>query len=121
MRVRIGAWWREPVTLFNRGSWRWLPVLLSGLIAGCGGDGPSGGGVPKCTPGTSLQCACLGNASGVQLCSEDGTFGDCQCAGLTDAGAGASSDSSTTNMSDGHDSVDAEAPEPDGAEVESGV
>lgn len=61
-------------------------VLVGSLaLAGCGG-GSSGGGVPRCTPGTTQSCACAGGDEAVQTCNQNGTFNACQCGPGGDAG-----------------------------------
>jgi hypothetical protein len=40
---------------------------------GCGAD--------DCTPGRQTSCACPGGKAGVQLCSDDGSFAECDCSG----------------------------------------
>lgn len=39
----------------------------------------------NCTPGVSISCACADGRSGAQVCRDDGTMGECVCAGLPDA------------------------------------
>lgn len=42
---------------------------------------------PQCIPGEQVSCACSGNASGIQVCNDDGTFGSCSgCSGTGGAG-----------------------------------
>lgn len=46
-------------------------------------------GVPLCTPGTQIACACPGGVQSVQVCGPTGTYGACSCpdAGGMDAPA----------------------------------
>lgn len=49
------------------------------LLGACGGGGAPNGGVPKCTPGASVECACPTGENGAQICGTDGKFGACSC------------------------------------------
>jgi hypothetical protein len=75
-------------------AWRKLGWLLGALIvpwvAGCGGEEAT----PVCTPGTTLACACPGNAHGVQACLADGTgYGTCtNCLGPGGSGGSGGAD-----------------------------
>jgi hypothetical protein len=48
-------------------------------IGGCSGD--------ECTPGKQTSCACPGEASGVQVCSDSGIFGTCDCSPTNNGGS----------------------------------
>jgi hypothetical protein len=64
-------------------------ALLAGSTVGCGDDESTAS--PVCTPGTTVACACPGNAFGVQTCADDGSgYGSCgQCAGVGGSGGAA--------------------------------
>lgn len=49
------------------------------LVPACSSSEASG--VPRCTPGYSMGCACADGRQGAQLCGADSTFGACSCAG----------------------------------------
>lgn len=53
----------------------WVFVWMGISIASCSKPG----GTPKCVPGAVNPCSCQGNTSGVQTCSEDGTYAPCDC------------------------------------------
>ncbi|HEX2881473.1 MAG TPA: hypothetical protein VHO25_18215 [Polyangiaceae bacterium] len=77
----------------------WLPLIGVAIAIACGND--SNGGVPKCTPGTTQTCACLGGGSGVQSCMPNGAFGQCVCGGNVDGGPSATDDASSGGTSNG--------------------
>lgn len=57
--------------------------LVSVLAAGCGESNTA----PRCVPGSTNPCLCVGAGNGVQMCAADGTYGTCMCAPPgTDAG-----------------------------------
>lgn len=57
--------------------------LVSILAAGCGESNTA----PRCVPGATNSCLCVGAGNGVQMCAADGTYGMCMCAAPgTDAG-----------------------------------
>jgi hypothetical protein len=61
---------------------------VDGGAGGAGGSMGSGGDDASCVPGRSEVCACPGGAEGVQVCEDDGTYADCACPPVDDAGAG---------------------------------
>ncbi|MHB8420603.1 MAG: hypothetical protein ACYDCL_21220 [Myxococcales bacterium] len=40
---------------------------------------PRSGGPPRCVPGATVNCGCIGGLVGVQTCQPDGTFAACNC------------------------------------------
>jgi hypothetical protein len=58
-----------------------LPVMSWG---GCGGSSP------ECIVGASAACACLGQQTGVQVCTSSGSYGTCVCGATPAADASAS-------------------------------
>lgn len=56
-------------------------ALLAAILLACAGDPLP---LRDCTPGVTLPCACVGGASGAQLCDADGRVNACVC---PDAGA----------------------------------
>ncbi|MEZ4409997.1 MAG: hypothetical protein R3A52_26505, partial [Polyangiales bacterium] len=40
---------------------------------------PMDAAVPRCVPGMSVACACVGGATGAQTCSAEGVYGACVC------------------------------------------
>jgi hypothetical protein len=76
------------------------PALIGVAVAiACGND--SSTGVPKCTPGTTQACLCIGGDSGVQRCMANGAFDDCACGGNVDGGPSATDDASSGGASNG--------------------
>jgi hypothetical protein len=67
-------------------TWTVLPFLVLGA---CSGQGDSSG-APRCTPGASVECACIDGSKGAQLCGDDGTLEPCQCASQDDPDTGGS-------------------------------
>ena len=57
-----------------------LPVMF---LSGCGG----GSSPSKCVADASLACVCLGQQSGVQVCTSSGTYGTCVCGATPTADA----------------------------------
>ncbi len=73
----------------------WAPLVGLAIAVSCGGDDAAGGNVPRCTPGSTQACLCVGGDTGVQSCTPSGAFGDCVCGGTVDGGAGATGGTSS--------------------------
>lgn len=58
-------------------------VALGSVWLGLGG---CSGGASTCVEGATQSCACAGGASGVQVCTSEGRFGECVCDLPPDAG-----------------------------------
>lgn len=54
-------------------------IFLSvAIAAGCGTPTPAPS-TPRCIPGATNACLCVGGVSGVQVCGSDGAYGTCMC------------------------------------------
>jgi len=54
-----------------------IPLSLPGARDGAAPD--AGNQVVGCSPGVSATCTCPGNAQGLRVCQDDGTYTPCQC------------------------------------------
>ncbi len=57
-------------------------LLVIGVVAACSGGSSSGA---QCVPGLVVACPCPGGGTGLQECTAEGAFGDCECEGPIDA------------------------------------
>jgi hypothetical protein len=53
-----------------------LYLMFLGWTAACSDRAEA---PPRCIPGATIECPCLGGSKGIQACKENGTFEACQC------------------------------------------
>ena len=83
-----GLWKTQNGATITSMSFRLCLVLLILPVMSWGGCG--GGSSPKCIAGASSACACLGQQTGVHVCTSSGSYGTCVCGAtpMADANAG---------------------------------
>ena len=95
-------------------TWLFLIITASMLwVVACTSSGDAGhDGTEQCIPGRTLDCPCTGEVSGVQVCQDDATFGECQCADGEEP-VNATNHAQDAGVDDVDPDVQANSPDPD--------